>query len=255
MHEDLVQYRYDLASDLMLFGVDDGGVNVRYDTMSPADLWVSTRETIALDSKLASLDFGPVDANRLRTKLGQHLLTLVHSAPHSSLITSGSNTLNIVCGNAEPGFMKSMITRTHKNRAPLLIAHNGQIDAMMKFNADGEHTILGLTNDDIVVEGGLYGVLSDVDDALVDARAGSGLAIIESTDFYDAVGMVYPERQTSFMIDDDIRAAFAEAMHKGPDGIVGIDDVYERVNRMATIREKEARARGAQIIELLNTKG
>ena len=258
IREDIIQYRYNLGLDLNRLGCDGGRSDGNYDGMSARELWESTRTTIAVDTRHASLDYGPVEPSYMHTKFGRQLLALVRTTPYSSLNISGSHTMNIVCGNAEPGFMRSLIPATHDHNAPLLLARNGQIDAMMKFNAGGEHTILGLTDDDTIVAGGLYGVPSIVDESLVHAQAGKGLAIVEMADFYEAVSnindgrpAVYAQRQTSFMIDDDIRAGFAEALYKTPNEIRGIKDMYSDVNRLATNHEKAARARGQMILELL----
>lgn len=251
-HEKLVQYRFDLASDIMSVGYTSRGKLEYFDSLTNEELWRSTREAIAYDTTTASFDLGTVDPYEMRTKFGKSLVYLVETATDMSLERSNTESRNIACGLAEPGFMKSLRPHTHKQNAPILIESNGGISAMMKFNVGSENTILSLGNNDELIEGGLYGLPSEIEDYVRDARPAGGPVIVAANDFYNITGDVNPIRQTSFMIDDEARADFAEVLQKGPNGILGMHDMQLWADKVATSDEQASRKRGARLLEVLN---
>lgn len=251
-NEKLVQYRFDLASDLLLVGHTSPHKIEYFDTLLDDELWQSTREAIAYDTPTASFDFGVVQPTEMRTKFGKSLIYLIQTAPEMSLAHSSRSTDNTGCGLAEPGFMKSLRPHTHKQFAPILLETDGNISAMMKFNSGGENTLLSLNDDDKLIQGGVYSLASDVEAKVRDVRPQSGLMIAAANDFYELIPDIRPIRQSSFMIDDEIRTEFAKSLNKGPNDILGIRNMQHWADTVATFDEQASRRRGAELLERLN---
>lgn len=249
VREKLLNYCDALNDDLIELGCI--GQKRMMDAYSISRLWQAVREAAAYDTIDASLGYVDTATLVLQTQFGKNVLQFLERAPNQSVRYNDNKTGSTACEAAEPGFIVSTYHHTYAGNAPILLEDETGISSVMKFNKDGERTLLALQDDERFVAGGLYGVPPHIVRSLTEAKPSEGLVIIGADEFYGKVHNPLPIRLTNFVIDEPVRKDFSVALGKGEDGLANIAMMKEFFERNADSDYTAAKKRGKQVLHTL----